>query len=153
MSRLDELLSELCPDGVNICKFSELCEYVRGITYNKSQEAQSNDADYWKILRANNIILTLNRLNFDDVKLIKKEVKIKPTQFLKAGDILICAGSGSKEHVGKVAYIFEDMDYSFGGFMAVIRCGIKMNSRFLFHILTGSRFKNYLSFEIGRAHV
>ena len=148
MSRLEELIAELCPDGVAYHKFSELCEYVRGVTYNKSQEAKEGDAEHWKILRANNITIQHNVLNFEDVKLIKKDVKIKSSQFLKAKDILICAGSGSKEHVGKVAYIDRDMDYSFGGFMAVIRCSDKLISRYLYHILTGGAFKNYLSFAL-----
>ena len=34
---------------------------------------------------------------------------------LHKGDILICAGSGSKEHIGKTAYIESDIDYTFGG--------------------------------------
>ena len=28
--------------------------------------------------------------------------------------------NGSKQHVGKVAYIENDMDYAFGGFMGLI---------------------------------
>lgn len=144
MSRLKTLLDELCPDGVEYKKFKEVCQYIRGVTYNKSQEARPGDVEPWKILRANNITLEDNVLNFDDVKLVRREVKVKETQKLKSGDILICAGSGSREHVGKVAYIFDDMDYTFGGFMAVIRCAEALNSRFLFHLLTGNSFKRYL---------
>ena len=38
MTRLEKLIEELCPNGVEYVKFSDVCEYVRGITYNKSQE-------------------------------------------------------------------------------------------------------------------
>ena len=130
------MIEELCPNGVEFVKFKDVCKYIRGITYNKSQEAGDNDVVPWKVFRANNITLSSNTLNFDDIKLVKREVKVKPEQMLKNRDILICAGSGSKEHIGKVSYITENMDYTFGGFMAVIRCKEKLNSRFLFHILT-----------------
>ena len=122
MSGLEELIKKLCPDGVEYKYFEDICSYVRGVTYNKSKEAQNEDIDVWKVLRANNITLETNTLNFNDVKLIKKEVPVKAEQILRKGDILICAGSGSREHVGKVAYINEDIEYTFGGFMAVVRC-------------------------------
>ena len=33
----------------------EVCDYIRGITYNKS--AETTEVDGWKVLRANNITL------------------------------------------------------------------------------------------------
>lgn len=148
MSKLKELIAELCPNGVVYVKFDEICTYVRGITYNKSKEAKGNDFNPWKVLRANNITLSSNTLNFDDVKLIKSDVKVKQEQFLRRNDILICAGSGSKEHIGKVAFITSDMEYTFGGFMAVIRCDSQLNSRYMYHILTGNIFKKYLKYAL-----
>ncbi len=141
------MIEQLCPEGVEYKKFADCCEYVRGITYNKGQEEQDERAEAWSVLRANNITLSNNTLNFMDVKRVSTSVKIKESQKLKKGDILICAGSGSKEHVGKVAYIFEDIPYTFGGFMAVIRSN-SINSRFLFHILTGGGFKEYLGMAL-----
>jgi len=117
MSRLDELIQQFCPNGVEYYYFNEICSYVRGITYNKSKEEQESDEYTWKVLHANNITLLTNSLNFDNIKLIKSDVKVKNEQMLYAGDILICSGSGSKEHIGKVAYIIKDMDYTFGAFM------------------------------------
>ena len=108
MSKLKELIDKLCPDGVEYKKLGEVGEYIRGITYNKNSEVQK-DTDAWKVLRANNIKLFSNTLNFNDVKLVSKSVKVKETQMLIKDDILICAGSGSKEHIGKVAYIFNNM--------------------------------------------
>lgn len=148
MSKLKELIAELCPNGVEYVKFDKICAYIRGITYNKSKEAKANDFNPWKVLRANNITLSSNTLNFDDIKLIKSDVKVKQEQFLKKNDILICAGSGSKEHIGKVAFITSDMEYTFGGFMAVIRCDSQLNSRYMYHILTGDIFKKYLKYAL-----
>lgn len=144
LTSLVDVIQKFCPNGVEYKKFEDVCQYIRGITYNKAQEAKVNDINPWKVMRANNITLGANVLNFNDIKLVKREVKVKESQLLQRGDILICAGSGSKEHIGKVAYIFDDADYTFGGFMAVIRCNNELNSRFLFYILTGNSFSLYL---------
>ncbi len=70
MSKLDELIQQLCPDGVEYVKFEELCLYIRGITYNKNQEAKSDDYAAWQVLRANNITLSSNTLNYQDMKMV-----------------------------------------------------------------------------------
>lgn len=152
MKNLETLINELCPEGVEFVKFKDCCDYVRGITYNKSKEVFDDNTPAWNVLRANNITLSNNHLNFDDVKRVSKEVKVKSTQMLKNGDILICAGSGSKDHIGKVAYIEKNLEYTFGGFMAVIR-STKINTRFLFHILTGNSFKQYLSLTLNSSTI
>lgn len=152
MKNLETLINELCPEGVEFVKFKDCCDYVRGITYNKSKEVFDDNTPAWNVLRANNITLSNNHLNFDDVKRVSKEVKVKSTQMLKNGDILICAGSGSKDHIGKVAYIEKNLEYTFGGFMAVIR-STKINTRFLFHILTGNSFKQYLSLALNSSTI
>ena len=95
----------------------------------------------------------MNTLNFDDVKLVSKDVVVKPEQHLYAGDILMCAGSGSKEHVGKVAYIFQNMDYTFGGFMAVVRCKEDVIPRYMFHILASHYFTSHLETQINSSTI
>jgi type I restriction enzyme S subunit len=151
MSKIDELIKKHCPDGVEFRTLGEVCEYVRGITYSKVQEVQSGKGTM--VLRANNITLNTNTLNFDDVKVISSEVKIKDRQKLKANDILICAASGSKEHIGKVAFISADMNYVFGGFMAVLRTNDELGSRFLFHLLVGNNFSKYLETTLNSATI
>ena len=153
MSKLEELIQRYCPDGVEWVPFFDVCDLIRGITYNKEQEAKTQTFDAHKVLRANNITLHLNALNFDDVKLVSKDVVVKPAQHLFSGDILMCAGSGSKEHVGKVAYISENMDYTFGGFMAVVRCKKALLPRYIFHILTSGYFSNHLEVQINSSTI
>lgn len=121
----------------------DVAEYIRGITYNKANESTNNIG--YKVLRANNITLSGNTLNFDDIKVIKFDTKVKSSQMLYKNDILISAASGSREHVGKVAFIYQDIDYYFGGFMGVIRCNNNVNSRYLFHIFTSNIFQDYLN--------
>lgn len=139
LSYLEKLL-----DGVEVewKELSEVATYVRGLTYNKSNE--SADDQGFKVLRANNITLSGNSLNFNDVKVVSFDTKVKDSQKLYKNDILISAASGSREHVGKVAYIESDIDYYFGGFMGVIRCNGVLNARYLFHVLTSDIFQKYL---------
>lgn len=144
MSGIKELIQASCPQGVKRVKFSDCATYIRGVTYNKQQESTVDDDSSIRVLRANNITIGANVLNFEDVKCVKQEVKVKAEQWLRKDDILICAGSGSKEHVGKVAYITEDMNITFGGFMAVIRPKDGLLPRYLFHNLVGGTFKEYL---------
>ena len=90
----------------------------RGVVYNKEDEVEDNG---YEILRANNISLN-NQLDLSDIKMISKEVHISPTQQLHKDDILLWVASGSAVHIDKVAYIVNDTQYYFGGFMAAIRC-------------------------------
>ena len=122
----------------------EVCDYIRGITYNKS--AETTEVDGWKVLRANNITLETRKLNFNEVKHVKKTIRVREKQMLHKGDILICAGSGSKEHIGKTAYIESDIDYTFGGFMGVLRLKEEktISSRYLFHYIGSGAFTTYL---------
>lgn len=124
-------------------ELGEVASYYRGVTYNKKQEVSLNSGGT-KILRANNITLGTNSINYDDIKEIDSSVRIKNYQWLYPNDILICAGSGSKEHVGKVAFIDKQIGYAYGGFMGKIVTASSLNPRFLFHIICSSLFKDYL---------
>ena len=147
----DRLLDEKnleAMDGkpVETRKLGDFSSYIRGITYNKSQETRH---DGWKVLRANNIDLATGNLVLDDIKTVSSTVKVPETKILKSNDILICAGSGSKEHVGKVSFINHDLSFTFGGFMGVIRTNSSdISSRFLYYILKSNIFRRYLSSEL-----
>lgn len=142
MSGQDYLSNLLDGAQVEWKSLTEVAEYVRGLVYSKSDEIADNHGH--KVLRANNISLTRNALNFDDVKYVNQATKVKREQKLRQGDILISAASGSREHVGKVAYVERDIDYYFGGFMGVIRCSTSLAPRYLFHVMTSDLFKRYL---------
>ncbi|WP_051276726.1 restriction endonuclease subunit S [Marmoricola sp. URHB0036] len=141
MSLVDDLVSNLASDSVQYKDVGEIASYVRGVTYSKVDEEAGGDI---RVLRANNITLSSNTLNFGDVKEVSGSVRVRPDQRLQADDILISVASGSKSHVGKVAYVEKDVDYYFGGFMAVLRVKSGVDSRFLFHALLSTRFSRYL---------
>lgn len=141
MNKIEKLIEELCPEGVPTVRLGDHASYVRGLTYSKSDELNGGPI---RVLRSNNIDFEGSVLNFESVKTLGSAAKAKHEQLLRRNDILISAASGSRAHVGKVAYIYEDMDFYFGGFMAVLRSGPDLDSRYLFHVLTSSRFRDYL---------
>ena len=129
---------------------SELCELIRGVTYSKEDEVEE---DGYKVLRANNIKLDSGNIDFNDVKLVSKNLKLSDKQKLKAKDIFICTASGSAEHIGKTAFVEQDIDYYFGGFMGAIRCNEQVLPEFLFQNIRGVRFNNHLNNIIAGANI
>jgi type I restriction enzyme M protein len=131
-------------------ELGECVDLYRGVVYSKKDEVSK---DGFKILRANNISLDGN-LVLEDIKLISKDLKLKESQKLKAGDIFICLASGSKDHIGKVAFIKEDTDYFFGGFMGAIRVKSKIvDPLYIFYLLKDQKFNNYLGDVITGANI
>ena len=131
-------------------KLGEVVDLVRGVVYSKADEVDSNG---YKILRAMNITLAGNIL-LDNIKQISNELKLKAQQKLKEGDIFICLASGSKDHIGKVAYIDKDTDFYFGGFMGAIRTNIeKALPRFVYFCLRDEKFNDYLGNAISGANI
>ena len=75
---------------------------------------------------------------------VDNEVKTKDSQKLKKDDIMICLASGSKTHIGKVAYADKNYDYFIGGFMGIIRASNLINPKYLYYNLSSNKFNSYL---------
>ena len=99
-------------------KISELAKQIRGVSYKPSDLHTKLDSQSVILLRANNILDGL--INFDDVVYVDK-CKVSQNQYLRDGDILICASSGSKHLVGKAAAFHSQIDCTFGAFCKVVR--------------------------------
>lgn len=99
-------------------KISDVSDIIRGTTYSK--EYQSNSI-------TKNIILTADNISKNGEFQLRKEIyleesfNINEEKKLKKNDIFMCFSSGSKEHIGKVAFINYDTPYLAGGFMGIIR--------------------------------
>ena len=97
---------------------SELATIIRGMTYPKNEQT---------IEETQNIILTADNITLDGRFSISKKIylsenfRMKPEKRLLSNDIFICFASGSKKHVGKVAFIDSDQPYYAGGFMGILR--------------------------------
>jgi type I restriction enzyme S subunit len=120
----------------------ELCDFQRGLTYAKSDEVESSDN---VVLRATNIDLASNLLDFTELKYISDQVLVPDSKKVKKGSLMICTASGSKSHLGKVAYIDDDYSYAFGGFMGMITPKNALVPRYLFHLMTSPAYKDFIS--------
>ena len=96
------------------------------------------------VLRATNIDLATNLLIFDELKYISDKVVVPEGKKVKKGSLMICTASGSKSHLGKVAYIDDDYGYAFGGFMGMLTPLNGLSPRYLFHLMTSEDYKDFI---------
>lgn len=99
-------------------KIQEVANQVRGVSYKPDDLHDSLNDSSVILLRANNI--DDGKINFDDVVYVDKS-KVSKEQYLKRGDILVCASSGSKQLVGKAASVNFETECTFGAFCKVVR--------------------------------
>ncbi|GHT06546.1 hypothetical protein AGMMS49571_05320 [Endomicrobiia bacterium] len=123
-------------------KLGEVCQFIRGLTYSKKDEVISSSN---VVLRANNIDLSTNFLDFSELKYISGTIKIPASKKVRKDSILICTASGSKNHLGKVAFIEKDYPYAFGGFMGLIVPFEEIFSKFLFYIFNSSEYRKFIN--------
>lgn len=119
----------------------ELCDFQRGLTYGKSDEV---DVSSNVVLRANNVDLATHTLDLSDLRYISDSVPVPEAKKVRRGSLLICTASGSKSHLGKIAYVDDDYGYAFGGFMGQITPAPGVNDRYLFHALTSPAYKGFI---------
>jgi type I restriction enzyme S subunit len=123
-------------------RIGELCEFQRGLTYAKGDEVESSKN---VVLRANNVDLVTNRLDFSELKYISDKVAVPSSKLVRPNSLLICTASGSKSHLGKVAFIDDDYGYAFGGFMGQLTPGQTLIPKFLFHMMTSEAYKEFIA--------
>lgn len=103
---------------MEMTKVKELVKQVRGVSYKPGDLHNELNENSVILLRANNI--DDGQINFDDVVYVDKS-KVSFEQYLKTGDVLICASSGSKNLVGKAASVRMDKECTFGAFCKAVR--------------------------------
>ena len=127
-----------------------ICSYTSGVVYSSSDERNIGKT----ILRANNINLETNEVDLKDIKYIDSNIELDDSMKLRSNDIFICTASGSKEHAGKVAFIEDDTDLYFGGFMGVLRVFNKnVHPRYLFEYLASCIFRTHLFRNLGGTNI
>ena len=127
--------------GWQIKTIDDVCEFQRGLTYAKGDEVDVSDN---VVLRATNIHLATNLLIFDELKYISDKVVVPESKKVKRGSLMICMASGSKSHLGKVAFIDDDYDYAFGGFMGMLTPLSGLLPKYLFHLMTSEDYKDFI---------
>lgn len=125
-----------CASKYEVTSFSDIASLTRGVNYQKSQQAT---------FKTNNIILPADNITLSGELVVTKEIYVDDTvtlaedKRLKKNDIFICMSSGSKEHIGKVAFVDKDTNYYAGGFMGIIRVNPqKCLPKYLYYYLLAS---------------
>ena len=122
------------PKGWVWTTLGEIAESNIGLTYKPSDICN----DGVPVYRSNNI----QGVKIDTTDIVRVQTTILDKQFLKEGDLLICARNGSRRLVGKNAIIRKLTEKTaFGAFMAV--CRSKYNP-WLHLLLQTSYFDKYL---------
>lgn len=113
---------------------------IKGVTFDRT--SQTIDKSQNRILTADNISLD-GQFNIKKVINIDNSLKLDKDKKLKKEDIFIALSSGSKKHIGKVAFINNDTNYFAGGFMGIIRLEHKkyILPKFLYKLLNSSAYR------------
>ena len=110
-------------------RLGKFIEQIRGVTYIPSDLRREIDENSVVLLRANNI--DHGRINHDDIQIVSRE-KVSKAQFICTGDILMCASSGSLEHIGKTALCPSAVEgETFGAFCKVIRAKADLEAKYI----------------------
>jgi len=99
-------------------KLGEVCNFIRGVTFDKAEATTKPEAGKLPILRAGNIGEELDAQN--DLVWVP-ESRVSDEQRLRRNDITICMSSGSSEVVGKTARVPTNLSASIGSFCGIIR--------------------------------
>jgi type I restriction enzyme S subunit len=106
------------PEKWNWEALGSLCNFISGVTFDKTEAVSSPLPEYLPILRAGHISDTLNTT--DDLIWVPRE-RVSEVQLLKTGDIVMCMSSGSPQVVGKSAIVDKPFNGSLGAFCSIIR--------------------------------
>lgn len=99
-------------------KLSTKVKLVRGVVYEKSDQVYQKTPN--TILTADNISIS-NQFELTKEIYLKDDFNVNEEAKLLKNDIFICMSSGSRNHVGKSAFINHNLPYYAGGFMGILR--------------------------------
>lgn len=114
---------------------------IRGVSYKPVDLSLVLDEDHITLLRANNI--TDGTIIFDNVQYVSKK-RVSETQVIQPKDILMCASSGSLEHVGKAALCRFSGKYTFGAFCKLIRATGTLSPEFIASYMNGPEYRTLI---------
>jgi type I restriction enzyme S subunit len=111
----------------------EVCDFVRGVTYDKADARSETKSGFIPLLRATNI--TEKGLLREDFVYIPSD-GVRADQKLMSGDALITIASGSASVVGRSVLVEDPGEVTFGAFCGVLRPSPKILPRYLSHFMS-----------------
>jgi len=127
--------------GWTTAKLQDVCDIIRGVSFSKDKKIHNLKTGYIGCLRTTNI---QNKIEWDDLWYIPREVVKHDRQILQKYDILI-SSANSIELVGKVAQICDQPILStLGAFISAIRVKKEINPKFVYFQLSSSKIRQEL---------
>lgn len=119
----------------------DLATQVRGVTYKSAEASVTPQIGTVGVVRAGNIV-DGELMNGDLVYVPASRVAEK--QWLKRGDVLIAASSGSLDVVGKAARIRRDEEVAFGAFCKVLRPTSEVDAGYFAHFFQSQPYRRHV---------
>jgi type I restriction enzyme S subunit len=116
-----------------IRSLGEVCDFVRGVTYDKADARSEMKSGFIPLLRATNI--TEKGLLREDFVFVPKN-GVRADQKLLSGDALITIASGSASVVGRSVLVEDPGEMTFGAFCGVLRPSTEILPRYLSHFMS-----------------
>ena len=123
---------------------------IRGISYKPHEIQDIEDDDLVPIIKANNI--TEDGFYDDSLIFIDKN-RVKKEQFIKSGDIVLAASSGSKKIIGKNIQFDQDFHGSFGAFCKLIRPLESLHPKYLYHFFRTPYYRRFIEKSVQGANI
>ena len=123
-----------CPRG----RLGDHITQIRGVSYKPADLSLELTSEYITLLRANNI--SNNQIVLGDVQYVSRQ-KVSDNQIIQTGDILMCASSGSLEHVGKTAICKDFGELTFGAFCKLIRANGMLRSEYIAAYMNSDEYR------------
>ena len=153
IKQTDELVKAKFEEMFGTLKRERLGNYIeqiRGVSYKPSDLNSTLTDDYVTLLRANNINDGI--INFDDVQYVHRN-RVVEKQFIKPNDILVCASSGSLEHVGKSALCMFKGEYTFGAFCKLIRATGELKPEYIASYMQTDEYRTIIKTVVNGANI
>ena len=117
-------------------------QFVRGVTYTKSDASNLPKIGLIPVIRANNI--QSGKLDLNDLVYVPESL-VSSEQSLNIGDVVIATSSGSISVVGKAAQVLQAQHISFGAFCGVLRPSPPIYTRYFGHFFSSKAYRDSVS--------
>jgi type I restriction enzyme S subunit len=123
---------------------------IRGISFKPEDVIDLPREGYVPIIKSNNI--TEDGFFKEDLIFINSKF-VRPEQFIKNGDIVLTASSGSKKTIGKNIQFDNNYNGTFGAFCKLIRAQKTIWPKYLYHFFRTRFFRNSIEKTVQGANI
>jgi len=131
-------------------KLGKYISQIRGVSFSPNEVINEQIDGFIPIIKSNNI----KEDGFENKEMIFiKSEKVRPEQFIKKGDIVLTASSGSKKTIGKNIQFDSDYNGSFGAFCKLVRPKNEIYPKYLYHFFRTTYFRKSLENAVQGANI